>query len=151
MTQFKLNFLIGFVCLCIGASLSLFKKPEIQIKEVVKTVETEKTASNLKKNTTTKIVETQKPDGTIVKETVIVNLDEKNSTKQNLVYSENSKEQNVKLLLKHTIELKQTINKDLVSLTQLSYKYKILDPLFVQGDINQKGDASLSIGIGVSF
>ena len=72
----KNYFIIGFICLALGASLSLFKKPIIETKEVVKIEYKEVEKKDIKKDTHTKIKETKLPDGTVIKETEVINKEE---------------------------------------------------------------------------
>ena len=79
MDQFKQKIIIGLVCLGLGLSATLFRKPNIEYKEVIKTVTVESKAIN--KNTKTEIVEKKNKDGSIEKHTIIVNNDKIESKK----------------------------------------------------------------------
>lgn len=147
----KNYFIVGFICLAIGASFSFFKKPIIEYKETVKYEIKEVEKVKVEKDTFTKIKETKLPDGTTIKETEIVDRDKIEKISDKNTKLESSKELSQKLIYKHRFELKQTMNKKLDFNTNLSYTYKVYDPLFLQLNINDKIDYQISIGIQVEL
>lgn len=147
----KNYFIVGFICLCIGASISLFKKPQIEYKEVIKVEIKEVEKQSIKKDTITKIKEVINLDGSKTIETEIVDKDIIDTEKNKSTQVDSQKDYKSKITNKHRLQLYESVNKVLDFHTHLNYTYKILDPVFIQGDINNKMDYSLRVGIEWEF
>lgn len=143
--------IISFVSLCIGASLSLFKKPEIQYKEVVKVEIKEIEKQSVKKNKITKIKETINKDGSKIIETEIINKDIIDSEKRKDLSSNTQKEYKSNIINNHRIQLSESLNKSLDFETNLSYTYKGFNPLFLKGNLTNKMNYSVEVGIELEF
>ena len=147
----KNYFIIGFICLALGASLSLFKKPIIETKEVVKIEYKEVEKKDIKKDTHTKIKETKLPDGTVIKETEVINKDSvKIETDKNIV-SKTEKSVSQKIINNHRFQLLEKANKSLDLSTHFNYTYKAYNPLFIKGEIDTKLNYTLEVGIELEF
>ncbi len=80
--KYKLVFIVGITCLFVGRYV-LTPKKEIEIREVIKYVESKK--ENKQTNKVTRIKEEKKPDGSVVTETV-VNENSNSQTQTNINY-----------------------------------------------------------------
>lgn len=150
MVSKKITMIMCFICICLGASISLFKKPEI--KEVIKIQVVESKEKDIQKDSTKTTKKTQLPDGTIITETVIENKDKIKIKEDKKVLSEKSL--NVKIENKHRIQLFQSISKDqngILNNTGISYTYKIFSPLYLNTELYKNGDYSIRAGIELEF
>lgn len=149
-STFKNYFIVGFICICIGASLSLFKKPEIQIKEVIKYQKIQEENKQIAKDTYTKIKKTKLADGSEVEEIEIINKDKISEQKKTVEKLDKVYEYTQKIADKHRIELYLKTNKQFKPLPEISYTYK-QSFMFIRATIDKEINWSGQIGVALDL